>query len=50
MIQFLLMVLGFFYPNNNVNTISNPPTTVQNSTDPGKGLDTGGDTGQTPPK
>jgi hypothetical protein len=61
MIQFILMLLGLAFPNNNANTAAchNNPTqiTTQTSSDPGEGLDpggsegdTGGDTGQTPPR
>lgn len=50
MLQLILMFLGFFYPNNNVNTISNTPTSVQSSTVPNEELDTGGETHPIPPK
>lgn len=51
MIQFLLMLLGFIFPDNNVNTstISQDPTIIQ-STDIGEGSDTGGETIPLPPK
>ncbi|MBT2621365.1 hypothetical protein [Chryseobacterium sp. ISL-6] len=62
MIQFILMLLGLAFSNNNTNTAAchNNPTqiTTQTSSDPGEGLDPGdggpgggttGDTGQTPP-
>ncbi len=52
MIQLLLMLLGFIFPDNDVNTstISQDPTIIQ-STDIGEGSDTGGETGTTlPPK
>ncbi|WP_292011051.1 hypothetical protein [Chryseobacterium sp.] len=53
MLQFILMLLGLaFNNNNNVNTIdNNSPITVLNS-DVGEGIDpgdTGGNTGQKPP-
>lgn len=55
MIQFILMLLGLAFPNNNANTTTsdnNPnPVTVQSGIDPGEGGDTGGETGTTlPPK
>ncbi|WP_157676826.1 hypothetical protein [Chryseobacterium sp. T16E-39] len=61
MIQFILMLLGLAFPNNNANSAChNNPTqiTTQTSSDPGEGLDpggpgnggsTGGNTGQNPP-
>jgi len=60
MIQFILMLLGLAFSNNNANTTAcdnNPnPVTVQSGIpgsgiDPGEGGDTGGDTGPIlPPK
>lgn len=56
MIQFILMLLGLAFSNNNANTATNNTTgnqtTIQAS--PGEGLegngeDTGGNTGQKPP-
>lgn len=59
MIQFILMLLGLAFPNNNVNTAAchNNPTqiTTLTSSDPGEGVDpgdggpVGGNSGQTPP-
>lgn len=52
MIQFLLLLIGFIYPNNN-STMNNKHSeiTIQNSINPEEGLDTGGETGTTlPPK
>lgn len=62
MIQFILMLLGLAFPNNNANTTTisdNNPVTVQaqnGPTKPGSGTGTNsdggattGDTGQTPP-
>lgn len=55
MIQFILMLLGLAFPNNNANTSTtsdNNPVTVQSTAaDPsGSAEDTGGETIQTPPK
>ncbi len=53
MIQFLLMLFGFVLPNHNINTINNDTTsiTLQDNTNLGEGLDTGGETGPVlPPK
>ncbi|MFP3596413.1 hypothetical protein [Chryseobacterium sp. SIMBA_029] len=59
MIQFILMLLGLAFSNNNANTTTsdnNPnPVTMQSGIpgsgiDPGEGGDTGGDTIQVPPK
>lgn len=50
MIQFLLMLIGFIYPNHNMDKT---PTelTVQSNNDLSEDLDTGGETGTTlPPK
>lgn len=51
MIQFILMLLGLAFPNNNANTAAchNNPTqiTTQTSSDPGEGLDPGGSEGDT---
>ncbi|PWN66796.1 hypothetical protein C1631_018920 [Chryseobacterium phosphatilyticum] len=54
MIQFILMLLGLAFPNNNANTTendNNPPLVTVTSptipTDPG---DTSGENGQTPPR
>ncbi len=57
MIQFLLMLLGLAFPNNNTPAPVNHPTTISaygangDQTDPGgdAGGDTGGDTGHKPP-
>ncbi|BAP29678.1 uncharacterized protein CHSO_0641 [Chryseobacterium sp. StRB126] len=46
MIHFLLILLGFAHPNNNLNTINNNQITVQSSTDLDENFDTGGETGQ----
>ncbi len=59
MLQFLLMLLGLAFPNNNTPAPVNNPTTIStysmDSGDPGDtvgdiGGDTGGDTGQLPKK
>ncbi|MDC8105908.1 hypothetical protein MTQ00_15355 [Chryseobacterium sp. B21-037] len=61
MIEFILMLLGLAFPNNNANTATCPHNngtqiTIQTSSSPAEGLDPGGpgggttgDTGQTPP-
>ncbi|MCT3648895.1 hypothetical protein HZQ44_13030 [Elizabethkingia anophelis] len=58
MIQFLLMLLGLAFPNNNAPASVNHPTTIStysmDSGDPGDtvgdiGGDTSGNEGQTPP-
>ncbi len=59
MIQFILMLLGLAFSHNNANTTTchnnQDPVTVQSGgpSNPGGGVDpgeTGGDTGQTPPR
>ncbi len=52
MIQFILILLGITFPNNNTSTtIANPmQITMQDNLSPGDGMDTGGETTQTPPK
>ncbi|WP_312389825.1 hypothetical protein [Chryseobacterium sp.] len=60
MIQFILMLFGLAFSNNNANTAAchnnQDPVTVQSGpSNPGSGVDpggsdTGGDTGQIPPK
>lgn len=52
MIHFILMLLGFSFPNSSANTtsINQTPMTIQNSIGLTEDLDTGGETTQTPPK
>ncbi|WP_168801832.1 hypothetical protein [Empedobacter tilapiae] len=50
MLELLFALLGFFFPNQNTNTISNnQQQIIQTSTDFVDG-DTNGETGNTPPK
>lgn len=52
MIQFILILLGITFPNNNASTTTANQTqiTIQNNLESGDGVDTGGETTQTPPK
>lgn len=52
MIQFILLFLGITFPNNSTSTatINQTQITIQNNLESGDGMDTGGETTQTPPK
>jgi hypothetical protein len=52
MIQFLLILLGFGCPNQNVNTTNDNPTSIisHSNMNLGEGSDTGGETQPIPPK
>lgn len=52
MIQLILMLIGFGFPNHNVGTIDNSssPLILQGNTAIGEELDTGGETIPLPPK
>lgn len=50
MIQLILMLLGFTFPNNNVYNTNQTSITVQSNTDFSEDMDTSGETTQLPPR